>query len=314
MTQYAKDFSDEGTTGIFATDFTSRFASTADWTIENPGLGEEDDRTFQSDGSGADTQLVSWDDIDGDANRDECEMVARFKQDEDDGNQFRIYGRASGSGGAEEGYALSINSSGQLDFFRWDTGSLVAIGNEGNTDSIVSHWRQFTGDVEPSFTDVPADLWLWLRFRINGTGATVSLSGKLWVDGISGVNEPSIWTIEHDDTSGDRHTAAGWIGFGRGVHLNDQVDVDYFGVGTDGDAAPINASTNTVVRVTAAYAEVALSETNPELRITTLNAEVFGRMTDPEIAVTQHLVQVVHDGANPVGGGSDQSGALTIIT
>jgi len=311
MTQYAKDFSDELTTGVYASDFTSRYSTTAEWTIEAPG-DAEDDRVFQGT-SGAGIDLNSWDDIDGDANRDNCELLARWRISADVATNIpELFARASGSVGNETSYQLTTRSTGNWEFYRYNTGSFNASGVTLNADGQGMPQTMFTSDRNPAHTHHALGLWQWARFRVNGTGATVTLQAKLWIDGINGVNEPKDWMMTWADTTGSRITAAGWVGIGRQGHTG-TLEYDYFAVGTNGDAAPLNASTNTVVRVTSIYAEVMGSEANPPVRVTQNFAEVFGSHSSPSARVTAVYVSVAH-ARQSVSPDDDVSGQLIVTT
>lgn len=311
MTTYAKDFSDELTTGVFPSDFTARYSSMSDWTVEAP-TDAEDNRSFQSDGTGSGIQMASWDDIDGDANRDNCEILARWKHTSDVSNTLWLFGRASGSATSEDCYVFTIRSTGNISIFRYDSGTFNDITDSNiNADSLASPVTIFTSDADPSFTHHPTGLWSYARFRINGTGATVTLRGKYWIDGISMVNEPDWWMVEADDTDANRITAAGWVGVGRAGHTG-TVDVDYFSVGTNGDTAPLNASTNTTVRVSTIYAEVLGQEANPNTQMSQHFTEVLGQATSPIMRVSGSYMKVLHK--NNLSSGTGGGGQLIVTT
>jgi len=310
MTTYAKDFSDEGTTGIFATDFTARFAAMSEWTIEAP-TDAEDDRVFQAAASGTGLQLASWDDIDGDANRANSEIICRYRNSADQHTRPNLFLRASGSGGNEAGYDLMVDQFGQLEINRWAAGVQTEL-----LDGYVSGNQQaprymYTMRL-PYWNDAVSDVWQYMRFRVNGTGATVTVQAKHWIDGINGLNEPPWWEIDFEDTSGSRITAAGWTGVGSGTAHGGVLDIDYFGVGTNGDTALINASTNTTVRMTRLWAEIAGTEANPDTQLTNIVTEVLGRATNPNVQVTTCWVQVLHQRVPPVS--TDVSGQLIVTT
>jgi hypothetical protein len=309
MTQYAKDFSDELTTGVFASDFTSRYATTSDWTIESTPADSEDDRNFQSDGTGSGIQLCSWDDIDGDANRANCEILCRFQMTDDDDNQPQLWARASGSGGNETGYVMQVRSTGDIAIAEYQAGSYAAFDTL-NADLMSITWEQFT-NATPAWTFAPEDLWLYFRFRVNGTGATVSLKGKAWIDGIAMINEPDEWMLEADDTSANRITTAGWTGLGRAVHTG-TLYIDYFSVGTNGDAAPLNASTNTTMRISSVYAEVIGQQTNPTVQLTRQYLQVLEQASAPTVRVSSMHVKVLHD--RDTSASTDVSGQLIITS
>ena len=316
MTTYAKDFSDELTTGVFASDFTNRFKTTSGWTIEAP-TDAEDDRTFQAAGTDTDSSLglVSWDDVDGDANRVNSDIVVRFKCASDAANEWWIWTRASGSAGSENGYVCFCNAGGNIVMSRYDSGTqsvLTAADEDLNADFVSNPWAYFTDDQDPSFTYQPADLWLYVRFRVNGTGATVTLQTKVWIDGVQGLgNEPDHWINETTDTSGSRISTAGWCGIGRFGETG-VVDWDYIAIGTNGDTAPINASTNTTVRVSTAFIEVMGQQANPEVQMTQQFVNVLGQDSAPEVRLSSMYAKVLHK--RVIATGNDVSGQLIITS
>lgn len=310
MTTYFKDFSDELTTGVFPSDFTERWdTGTATPTVE-ASSGAEDARAFEID-VGADYYLASWDDIDGDANRDECELVVRWRQTVDDDNVVWLVARASGTTTTEGAYVLLVNSGSLLAIGRISAGTFTTLEQTVDMDQPDSPvFYQSSGKQIPgTFTFVPTGHWMWMRFRVNGVGATVTLSAKVWMDG---TEEPTDWSCQTTDVTGSRITAAGWVGLGRdnttGVGI-----VDYLGVGTAGNTAPITVSTNTPVRLSAIWVEVALSSDDPALRVYNVLREVMHSANNSTALVTQAGIQVVHEFPAAAGGG-DVLGQLVVTT
>lgn len=311
MTTYAKDFSDELTTGVFASDFTSRFATTSDWTVEATA-DAEDNRAFQSDGTGSGVQLVSWDDVDGDANRDNCEIVARFRVSSDSQQVWGLWARASGSTSSETGYLCEVQANaGRIDVMKYVSGTLTTEVVGLDADSGMIPWAQSEGDLTTWDETLP-NKWLYVRFRVNGTGATVTLQAKAWIDGVIPQNEPSFWHTDGTDTDGDRITAAGWIGLGRRTHSSITTEYDYISVGTNGDTAPINASTNTTVRLTQVAVEVIGQEANPSIQVSQVWASAIGRDSAPTVRLSNTSMQVLHK--RVISSGVDVSGQLIITT
>jgi hypothetical protein len=289
MATYAKDFSDEGTTGVFASDFTVRYATMADWTIEATA-DAEDDRAFRSDGTGSGTQLASWDDVDGDANRDNCELLVRYKVSSSADQAFEAWARASGSTSSETGYHIR-NVSGVWRLYRSVSsypGTNVALFTYDDVKGapISTQYSPAETLTSPAF---PTDAYQWLRMRVNGTGATVTIQCRFWLDNDV---EPTTWQIDYDDTNAARITAAGWIGFGRDAHSN-TTDVDYFSVGTNGDAAPKNVSTNTILRLTQSGAEVMIHDDDPEFRITNIHKQYIYAEGSPSQQVAPVVVMLL---------------------
>jgi len=104
-------------------------------------------------------------------------------------------------------------------------------GRATGTAAIASFVSGSYNQLASSTVDGSTDEWIWVRFRINGTDLKV----KQWRD-VDG--EPGAWTIETTDSN---LSAAGTVGlFLDRPTLSRQV-IDVFGVGLNGDAAPMTA-------------------------------------------------------------------------
>lgn len=301
MTTYTETFAGM-TVGVNPTNFTNRYASESGMSVETPADGTaESDRVLRTDGSDSGIQLFSFDDVDGDANRDECEMLARFRADTDDVNSWSLWGRASGSGGSEDGYILQVFSTGFLNIARYNSGSRVGVSGNYDLDFFasapVSSWYVWTSDRDPNFTNHPIDMWLWVRFRINGTGATVTLSAKIWADG---QEEPTDFQLVIGDSSGSRITAAGFCGWGRSVHTGDDYDLDYFSVGTNGDSPVIAISADLAeIRLTQTQISAAIVAGDPTVRLTQTQISAGVALANPEMRLTGSYAQVVYSFSVP---------------
>lgn len=287
MANYTETFSGQ-TTGANSTTFTNRWATETSISVENPAIDEQDDRVLRFSTGDSGYQLQSMDSVDSDANRDNCEIVARVRVNGDDDNLVYLVGRASGAGTTEAGYVLLVSSNGTLRIYRADSGTLTLIGLNGpDVDARgVSAWADFFGD---TFTYMPANEWLLMRFRINGTGATVTLSGKIWADG---QEEPTDWDMVRTDTSASRITTAGWCGVGRGVHTFTTY-LDAIGIGTNGDTAVLPAGTSPV-RVTNAIAQVLHQNEATPVRVTNAHAHVLQQNEATPVRVTSVNAHVLY--------------------
>lgn len=286
MANYTETFSGQ-TTGANSTTFTNRWATETSISVENPAILEQDDRVLRFSTGDTGYQLQSMDSVDADGNRANCEIVARVRVTGDDDNLVYLIGRASGAATTEAGYILLCSSNGNLRIFRADAGTLNQVGSDGpNLDGQGSGWGRFFGD---TFTYMPANEWLLMRFRINGTGATVTLSGKIWADGDE---EPADWDMEVTDTSGSRITAAGWCGIGRAVHTQTMY-LDAIGVGTNGDTAALPAGTDPV-RITQATAHVLEQDNTTPVRVTQATAHVLEQNSATPVRVTQMAAHVLY--------------------
>lgn len=311
MTTYSDTFAGH-TAGSAPPDWTSEWDAATDWTIQSTTSDAEDDRVFETDGSGSGTGGWSGDAWDGDANRAEAEIVARFRVDTvDDDLAWYLVARGSGTGAADEtGYFLRI-VSGFIEVKAFKAGVEDALDTTAhdqlNADEPGSPYLWHQGN--DNYTHQPLGKWIWARLRVSGVGATVTVQGKVWTDGEP---EPSDWTVQGVDTETDRITAAGWIGLARSGHnASTATEFDYVGVGTNGDPAPITQdATNPVrttattahaalqegdpvVRTTATTAHAALQSSGPDVRTTATTAHAAVQEAAPELRVTQHYVQVL---------------------
>lgn len=122
------------------------------------------------------------------------------------GNSFKLMCRASGAGGAENGYMFRM--SGSTIFI-----SEVTAGTRSDLDSVT--WAGNT-----------LDQWEWFQFRVVGD----ELKARTWT---YGTTPPVGWNLEVTDST---HTAQGWAGFGHGSSST-EYEIDYMSIGLDGDPA-----------------------------------------------------------------------------
>lgn len=165
---------------------------------------------------------VSVDAVDADANRANCNVLARFKSTVGTGSTLRggVVCRGSGSAGSETGYTLGIFGS-ELRIGRYKAGASVEMGVTAGL----------------GLSEVVID-YAWFRLDVQGTGATVTLRGKVWA-GLES-DEPPSWNVTATDSSADRITANGWagmFGFADGTkHWSD------LAIATNGDTARMTSS------------------------------------------------------------------------
>ena len=263
MTTYTTTFSGQ-TTASAPTNFTDRYDANTDVTIENPALGEEDDRVLEFGTGDSGDVFYSFDDVDGDANRDNCEVLCRFRVTGSDSRLAIVRVRASGTSGSDKTcYDFYINS-GSIAVARWVSGSGTVLGTV-DADGLGSTLARTSNT---SFNSFPPNQWAWARFRVNGTGATVTLQGKFWCDGRE---EPTDWQLDITDTAANRITSAGWIGLAKRI-FTQTTYLDYFSVGTNGDTVSEVAGSGDI-RATHLAAEV-LYGADPDVRITETSASV----------------------------------------
>lgn len=219
MAQYFTNFSEYATT-VQPSDWTERFVDANNaWTVESSAdAGVTGGKVLVLDKLGNSRNMLSWDAIDADANRDDVEIV--FKSKLPDGERFdvRAAGRGAGAAASETcyvgGYRFQDFSFSNAEIHKYVNGVSTL-----NLDSPPSGWE-----------DLPNNTWYWTRFRINGT----TLQEKFWRDG---TEEPTEWELSATDSS---ITDPGWVGLFVFTGVADGQIVDSFGVGTNGDAAPLS--------------------------------------------------------------------------
>lgn len=214
---------------------------------------------------------ASWDSVDAHADRADIEVYCKYKFNQVSSSQEAIvFGRGSGT-------ALSnsfLYSAGQS---RGSGGDRrITERNNGSRSTLA----------EASYL-AEIDVWQHVVIRINGT----SLKAKFWAGEEA---EPATWTLEATDSS---TSAAGFAGLVSGAYVSgqvDNIDIDLFGYGTGGDAAPRSAGggdttaptltspTGTSTGTTTASGTVSTDEGNG-----TLDAVVTTSATTPSAAQIQ---------------------------
>lgn len=209
MAQYfTDDFAD------FPGSWTERFNAPTTGTYSVSG----GDLTLPS-GASSDWTMRSWDDIDGDADRDDVEVLflgvppAAF--DTTYANMVAV--RAAGTDENVSAFAVGIMSTHAR------MGYIVA--SDGITGlSQATHGLTITG----GSTEV------WCRFSITGSG-TKTYKVKVWTGAIG--DEPGTWLLNLTTANGP--DAAGWVGpCTVSSSTRNPWIIKQFGVGTGGDPAP----------------------------------------------------------------------------
>jgi hypothetical protein len=198
MAQYFHDFAD-GITGWTQRTLTTGHTAPA-WSVVSTDQ-------LQATSTANRNEMLAWDSIDADADRDDVEVLVQVKVSSTARHWIAV--RIVGSG-STDGYVLALGTT-EMQFRRIEGGAFLTLA----TASV-------------SFS---ADDWVNLRFRINGTAAY----GRAWADGDS---EPGTWDI--DGTAATAYTAAGYVGPAKHSDTSTQL-WRYFGVGTNGDSAPASA-------------------------------------------------------------------------
>lgn len=297
MASYTETFTGQ-TTGSASSTFTSRYASVSAATIENPSIGEQDSRVLQMASTDSGFQMWSMDAVDSDGTRADSEVLARFWVTADNYAEWNICMRASGSSGSETCYYFGINSAHSLSIYRYNSGSASALRYE-DANTGPCGWSSF---IDNAHLDTPDGYWLWVRARVNGTGATVTASVKVWGEG---QEEPPDWGFSVADTNASRITSAGWTGIGKGQYSGTTY-WDMVSVATNGDTASIPAGTSTV-RITTAAAEALVTDNSTPVRMTTIAAEALVTDNSTPVRMTTTSVEVLMDIEPPTGGGGGPS-------
>lgn len=206
MANYLTDFT-EYSTGAIPSDWTARWDSTTEWTVELGGA----DKVLLWTPLANNRSLCSWNDVDADADRANVEILTKYKTNISSSSQNGGAAlRASGSGTAETGYVAQIfDDNLEIRKFVAATTSVVA----------------------SQALALSTDTFYHLRFRANGS----SLKAKIW---LATDTEPASWGIDTTDTS---IAGAGWNGAFTFFNVS-QPSYDTFAVATNGDTASFGAS------------------------------------------------------------------------
>lgn len=226
MTTYSTGF-DSYTTDAQPSDWTARWTTSNVTYAVRSKTGAEGGKVLEHTSTSGARRLLSWDTIDGDANRANVEILARFRFSITATDVIRLVARASGTTGSETSYHLIVNATAaNIYLHKYVAGVSANIGSSA------------------SFSPPGVNSWLYARFRVNGT----TLQGKIWSEGIA---EPADWMVVETDSS---ISAAGWVGLSIFPTTGTR-DVDLVSIGTNGDAAPLSISTATVINTHQAVVE-----------------------------------------------------------
>ena len=224
---------------IYFTDFESTAVGNTptDWTLNrwsancsllvasDAGAVNGKTAVFKNTGGGDSRAIFTWDAVDTDANRDNLEILVRFKGNSLSvtENTARLFGRGSGPNDDPIGYVLGL------------------AGLHSNARKrIIKYFNQ-------SFSDLLSETWAgvaqneWWLVRAQYTGTTLRF--RAWLDGTT---EPTTWDLSTTDSD---IASAGWVGlfiFDAGYETH----VDWFSVGTNGDAAPAGSFINAGITIT----------------------------------------------------------------
>lgn len=192
------------------TGWTSRYNTTSSWTAAT-------DLVTPS-GAANDWKMLSWDAIDGDANRAKADVLFQVRASNLGSVRHYLMGvRASGADESATLYALAAGL-GSVRVYK-------CTGSDTPTEIAALTTAATTSD----------DTDYWCRFRINGSTISYKWWGGAVTDEPGGVETDAGWTDSATDTD---ISAAGWIGPTR--YSNDAGTITYkqLSVGTNGDFAP----------------------------------------------------------------------------
>lgn len=202
MATYFRDFSDAD--GI--SDFTEVELTSGDnapnWSVVNTDQ-------LQATSSFSDNTAFVWNDIDGDADADDAEILGEIYVNATSTTQ-RWYGlRISKSGSSRTGYALRVRTS-SFDLYKLNGSTYTQIATAAVT--------------------ITSGTWVWVRFRMNGS----DIMARYWTT----TEDTGSWTVSQ--TGETTYTTVGHVGVIKGANTNTQL-WRKFGVGTNGDTAPTSA-------------------------------------------------------------------------
>lgn len=253
MATFSTDFSDsDQVIGSQPPDWTAQFEaapspSTADFEIKADTTGSSfGGQVLNVDYLFSGDSALSFDDP-GDAANVDMTMRVRWLTTSSLQRSCGLVARGHEDSAGIDGYTITVDLNAS-------TLKLYKLVDDADTSLA-------TGNVYPS---IAQDVWYWLRFQVNGT----ALKARIWRDGDP---EPVTW---HIDTTDSAVSAAGWCGLYT-RYIGD-AEVDWFGVGTAGDAPPAQPAAEGAARVTQVAVEV-LRVGDPDARVTQVSVEVLRR-------------------------------------
>lgn len=211
MSQYWTDFS-EYSIGGFPSDWDSIGTNTPNWAVESDTMYEGGQGLHYL-GSGSSRDSLYWEDTAG----TEVEVVALTKTT----GGYPAYNGEYGATIRTQSSETTLYNGGFVDT---SAGEAIKSDIDNNSTSLASGSESASGDV-----------WYWMRFRVNQS----DLKLRIWQKGNS---EPSTWDLTATDSN---ITSSGYAGFSPAydvIEVNTYVDV--FGVGTNGDTAPMTKPAN----------------------------------------------------------------------
>lgn len=223
-TYFTDDFAD------FGTDWTERYNTTPTWSVSSGDL------TVPA-GVTGDWCAVTWNDIDGDTDRDDVEALILITLPA--ASIYPIILRASGADESASLYTLRLATTSFRTYYC----------NGADTPTQI-------GSVAASMT---AGVDYWVRFRINGT----SVRARFWADG---GGEPGTWNVDSTDST---VSGAGWSGLSIYTNSGAGATIKQVGFGTNGDTAPSAGGGGATPTLSAAtFASLTSTTVRPRVTLT----------------------------------------------
>lgn len=278
MAQYSRLF-DADTIGVAPSGFTARWVTTNSTWLVQSDVTSEAGKKLQHTATATARRLFSLDSVDGDANRDNVEILFRFLRSSTSGNQGLCAFRASGAAASENAYRVTLTSS-QIQLRKFLAG----------VDSSVSS-ASFTASINKKY---------YCRVRANGT----TLQVRIWD---AATIEPVGWNISITDSN---VSGVGWVGFAADTSTGNR-DFDFLSVATNGDTAAYPTDGTSRPRITQS-AELILdgSESNSHITQIVIMA-LDGSVPNSDTHITQTAVLIMSK--ELVGGHITQTAVLALV-
>lgn len=211
MAEYSTNFS-EYTSGSKPSDWTRRFTGANNvWTVENVSGATGGKVLRHNTGiSDENLEILTWDDVDADAARDNVEILVRA----------RIV-----TGGEKLPWESQLGPIARTT----PTFEGVSAGHDREQQRISEAGVNVVTQADSPLTE--GDTWYWINERVNGG----NLYSRIWKDGET---KPD-WQLT---SSNYQNTSVGSVGVWR--FYSTKIEYDVFIVATDGDATEIPVSVN----------------------------------------------------------------------
>lgn len=272
MAIYGTSFN-EYTLGVQPADWTDRWVTT-NWTKNVVAGTDGDGPRLRIDSTLDGRHLLTWDDVDADADRADSEILARISTatTSADNLYFGLTVRASGSATTETGYTCYLYD-GNYYLIRYDAGASNLISSVADAPQVAL-----------------GENWHWMRLRINGT----SIKARAWRDY---TDEPTTWPLDVTDAN---LAAAGSVGLMVSEANTPDLYVDYIGIGTNGDTVPLPVDATANIRADQQLIQVAAAPGSVVIHADQQFIQVAETPGSVVIRADQQFIQVAHEYVPPV--------------